>query len=211
MMSGLRPWLNPRCVFVALLLIAAPGAALGHLVWTWVPARVAVAQLRQDIALQSEVVDREQLLTEALRARSAQLEQSQGTRDASTALWLPRRDRDGVFDQIAGAFRSPQIAIDRLTLDEPGLYAAAARSNLLACERVALDCSGEFTGLTQSLDRLASLELPLRIPRLIWAADGHVLRLSLNLEVPFVPNDELRNKLADVAHLADEQDPNEVE
>ena len=46
----MRHWLTPRCLLVALLLVAAPGAALAHLLVTWVPTRLALAGLNRSVA-----------------------------------------------------------------------------------------------------------------------------------------------------------------
>ena len=35
-----------------------------------------------------------------------------------------------------------------LTLEDPALYAAASRTNLLACERVTVECTGDYAALT---------------------------------------------------------------
>ena len=41
----MRHWLTRRCLLIVLLLVVAPGAALTHLLITWVPGKVALARL----------------------------------------------------------------------------------------------------------------------------------------------------------------------
>jgi hypothetical protein len=195
--------LTLRCVLVGTLLIAAPGAAVGHLLWTWAPARLTLLRLETGVTQRASAIARTVADAAAVQERCAQLGAARRPADPAAALWLARRDRDGVFDRVAGAVRAPGVAVERLQLEAPALYAAAGRSNLLACERVVLDCTGEYAELGRCLDRLIALELPVRITRLAWTGTAPRLSLALELEIPFVPDDELRASLADAAHLKD--------
>jgi hypothetical protein len=201
----LRHWLTLRCVLVGLVLCVAPTAALLHLLITWLPGNVTVARLSAETEACTRQVDARAEEIRAVNAALTRLNTTQGALDATASTeWLPRRERDHVFDSVAQALDDDQVSIDQLTLDDPGLYAAAGRSNLLACERVAIACTGTYAGLTRCLDRLLTLPLPLRVAHLRWSGSNGVLKLSLHVDVPFVPDDTLRNALADEARLEKE-------
>jgi cell division protein FtsB len=204
----MRHWLTPRCLLVALLLVAAPGAALAHLLVTWVPTRLALAGLNREIAqyarqFESRHEQSAVLFEQAQRLRDAQ----QAIDDRSRVAWLPRRDRDAVFDQLADAFGADGAALERLTLEDPALYAAASRTNLLACERVTVECTGDYAALTACLDRIAGLDLPLRIAHLTWGPSGSNLSLALRIDVPFVPDATLGAALANAAKIEEQHEP----
>jgi hypothetical protein len=203
----LRNWLTPRCVLIALLLVVAPGAALTHLFVTWVPGRVTLARLDQSVTDHAQRLDTVCTQTHTLREQTAQLQRCRTTLDDPThRAWLPQRDRDGVFDQLVDAFRADHVSLEQMTLAEPGLYAAVSRQNLLACERVTIDCLGDYAALAACLDRVAQRELPLRITRLVWSHGPGGLRLTLQIQVPFVPDEALRTALADAARLEDKNE-----
>lgn len=200
----MRHWLTPRCLLIVLLLVVAPGAALAHLMLTWLPGKVALAHLNWAVTSHSRQLD-----AQCARGREL-LEQSTQLRLAGAKLddparrgWLPQRDRERVFDQLADTFRDEGVSLEQMTLGEPGLYAAASRQNLLACERATIDCLGEYAALTRCLDRLVQLDWPLRITSLTWCQHAPGVRLTLQVEVPFVPDDALRTALADAAKLED--------
>ncbi|GEM_PF-7060106 len=200
--QSVRHWLTPRCILVGLLLVVAPGAALAHLLVNWLPGKVVLMQLDGQIArdtaqLQALSEENDRLLSQVakLRQTSAALEES------ARAMCLPARDRDGVFEQLAGALRVDGVAIEQLTLGEPGLYAAVSRSDLLACELVTIQCTGPYAGLAACLDRLSSLALPLRVTQLAWGHAAGSLSLLLLVQVPFVPDPNLAAVLADRAKL----------
>jgi len=202
-----RHWLTPRCLLIVLLLVVAPGAALTHLLITWVPGRVELARLDHIVRDHTERLDAVCTQTRTLLAQLGQLERSRATLDdPAHRAWLPQRDRDGVFDRLADAFRAADVSLEQMTLAEPALYAAVSRQNLLACERVTVDCTGNYAALAGCLDRLAQLSLPLRITRLGWNQSPPQLRLTLHIEVPFVPDDALRTALAEAAKLEDKNE-----
>ncbi len=203
----MRNWLTPRCLLIVLLLIVAPGAALTHLLITWVPGRVVLARLNSAVRDDAGRLDTLCARTRTLVEQTGQLERDRaGLDDPARRAWLPERDRDGVFDQLADAFRDERVSLEQMTFAEPSLYAALSRRLLLACERVTIDCTGEYSALTACLDRVAGVDLPLRTTRLAWTSSGPVLRLTLQVEIPFVPDDALRTALADAAKLEDKNE-----
>lgn len=204
----MRHWLTPRCVLVALLLVAAPGAALAHLLVTWVPTRLALSGLDRAAAERTQQFELSYEQTSELIEETQRLQQAQrALDDQSRRAWLPHRDRDAVFDQLAEAFVAEGAALERLTLEEPALYAAASRANLLACERVTVECTGSYAGLAACLDRVARLDLPLRIAHLTWGQSGANLSLALQIDVPFVPDETLGAALANAAKIEEPNEP----
>ena len=203
----MREWVTPRCVLVVLLVVVAPGAALAHLLVTWVPGRVEVARLDREIARDTEQLDVEWEQNSRFQQQTDRLRQAAAeTRQTSRRSWLPQRDRSRVFDSLAAAFDDDRVSIEQLTLGEPGLHAAVSRSSLLACERVTVLCTGSYAVLATCLDRVVGLDLPLRVAELSWSRAGARLQLSLQLEVPFVPDDPLREALAEAEGLVEEDD-----
>ena len=108
---------------------------------------------------------------------------------------------------MAEAFAAGHAALEHLTLEDPALYAAASRTNLLACERVTVECTGDYAALTACLDRIAGLDLPLRIAHLTWGPSGSNLSLALRIDVPFVPDATLGAALANAAKIEEQHDP----
>jgi hypothetical protein len=205
--TPVRHWLTPRCLLIVLLLVVAPGAALTHLLITWLPGKVALARLNGAVKDHTGRLDAVCVQTRVLLEQTDQLERSRAALDdPARRAWLPQRDRDGAFDQLAEAFRAADVSLEQMTLAEPALYAAVSRRNLLACERVTIDCTGDYVALAACLDRLVQLDLPLRITRLGWNHSPPQLRLTLQIEVPFVPDDALRTALADAAKLEDKDE-----
>jgi hypothetical protein len=204
----MRHWLTPRGLLVALLLVAAPGAALAHLLVTWVPPRLALAGLNRDVTQCAQQFELSHAQSSALFEQTARLRQAQQTLDEQSGrAWLPHRDRDAVFDQLAEALGAAGVTLEHLTLENPALYAAASRTNLLACERVTAECTGDYAALTVCLDRVARLDLPLRIAHLTWGQSGAQLSLALGIDVPFVPDETLGAALADAAKLEEQHEP----
>ncbi|MCK4340577.1 MAG: hypothetical protein KAY37_02490 [Phycisphaerae bacterium] len=202
----MRNWITPRCILVVLMLIVAPGAALAHLLLTWAPQELALTRLNREIVSNAQLANMEWEQSRRLRQQEDQLRQwSASANEAARTEWLPRRDREDVFDQLAAALHDESVSIERLTLEEPVLYAAASRSNLLACECVAVECTGDYAGLSVCLDRLMTLDLPIRITHLSWGQGGSALSLSARLQVPFMPEPALQTALADAAGLTEEE------
>lgn len=202
----MRHWLTPRCVLVVLMLVVAPSAALAHLLVAWMPARLELGRLSRTISRQTQHLDADWKQCAELQARIDNLQQVAAARGESRPSWLPRRDRHGVFDRLAEAFRDECVSVERLTLDEPALYAAVSQSNLLACEQITVWCKGDYAPLASCLDRVIDLDLPVRFAHLSWSRAGMQLSLSLLLEVPFVPDETLRRALAEAAGLPEESD-----
>ena len=199
----MRAWLTPRCILVMLLLIVAPGAALAHLLINWVPVQMELVRLDRVLTRDAAVLESELEQGVVLQGQNEKL------RDITQAPrfyadWLPRRNRDGVFDRLAEAFRGTGVAIEQLTFDTPGFYAAAAYDNLLACERVSILCTGDYAGLTSCLERLQYLDTPVAVRELTWSRIEGRLTLAMKVDVPFVPDDTLRKTLADEAGLTEE-------
>jgi hypothetical protein len=204
----MRHWLTPRCCLVALLLVAAPGAALAHLLVTWVPTRLALAGLDRAAAQRTHQFESSYEQTAGLIEETQRLKQAQQALDDQARLaWLPHRDRDTIFDQLAEAFAVDGATLERLTLEEPALYAAASRTNLLACERVTVECTGAYADLAACLDRVAHLDFPLRIAHLTWGQSGAGLSLALQIDVPFVPDETLGTALANAAKIEEQHEP----
>jgi hypothetical protein len=204
----MRPWLTPRCILVALLLVVAPGAALAHLLVTWVPARLALTGLSRAVTRQAQEFESSNAHRAALFEQSQRLKAAhEALAERSRAAWLPHRDRDAVFDQLAEVFGTHGAVLEHLTLEDPGLYVAAARTNLLACEHVAVECTGDYAVLAAGLERASELDLPLRIAHLNWGPSDTKLRLSIRFDVPFVPDATLAKALADAAKLEDKHEP----
>jgi hypothetical protein len=197
-----RHWLTPRCILIMLMLVAAPGAALAHLLVAWVPGHLEVVQLNRQISQDTQQLDAEWTDCATVRQRTERLQQvAAETRSGPRPAWLPQRDRHRVFDSLAEAVRDERVTIEQLTLGEPGLYAAASRSDLLACERITVDCTGDYAGLAACLDRVDQLDLPIRFAHLSWGCTRGQLALSMELEVPFVPDDALNKELAETAEF----------
>ncbi len=71
----MKAWLTPRCVGVMLLLVAAPGAALGQAMLSWLPGTVAAARLNGRIEQQVCQIDEEWTQLEQLRRERLLLEE----------------------------------------------------------------------------------------------------------------------------------------
>lgn len=204
----MRTWLTPRFILIVLMLVVAPSAALAHLLISWAPGKVAVARLNRQVSQCKQQLDAECAQATELRQKIEQLQQNQTANSAtSDSGWLPQRDQDGVFDALADVFRDPRVVLEQLILDDPALYAAASRRNLLACEQVTIQCLGSYETLCAGLDHVAALELPIRCTGLTWIQMGDQLALTVQLQVPFVPDDALRTALADAAGLEEDDEP----
>ncbi len=201
----MRAWLTPRTMLTVLLLVVAPGAALAHLLVTWLPERLAVVHLNREVTQHQQALDAEWQQGTRLQAELTRTQEALQAAH-SQPCWLPRRDKDLVFDHVAAAFRAADVALEQLTLEDPGLYAAASRKDLLACERIAVRCTGSYAGLTGCLDSVAALDLPARVTQLAWGRGEGALALGVQLEVPFVPDATLTKLLADAAGLEEDSD-----
>jgi hypothetical protein len=198
-----RDWLTPRCILIVLLLVAAPGAALAHLLVTWAPIQLENIRLDRSVTRYTKRLDAEIKHSTELQQRTAHLQElAQATTRGSD--WLPARDRHGVFDRIAEVLRDQHVTIEQFSLGEPALYAAVSGDNLLACEQVSALCTGDYAALTECVDRIEALDLPVRVSKLSWRRTGERLALALQLEVPFVPDQALCAALADKAGLPKE-------
>jgi len=200
-----RHWLTPRCILITLMLVAAPGAALAHLLATWAPTHIEIVRLDREMARDVQQLDAELEQVARLQQQTARL-QDVATATEAWPDWLPERDQYGVFDRLAEAVRDERVTIEQLALGEPGVYAAAARTNLLACEQVSVLCRGDYAALTACLDRICELDLPVRFKELSWHRADTRLELWLLLEVPFVPDERLRATLAQQAKLLEKDD-----
>jgi hypothetical protein len=200
-----RHWLNPRCILIALLLVAAPGAALAHLLAAWAPTQIEIVRVDHELLRDAQQLDAELEQVARLQQQTARL-QNLATATEARPDWLPERDQYGVFDRLAEAVRDERVTIEQLALGEPGLYAAASRTNLLACEQVSVVCLGDYAALTACLDRICELDLPVRFKELAWHRADNRLELWLQLEVPFRPDERLRETLARDAKLLEKKD-----
>ncbi|MGD8451483.1 MAG: hypothetical protein PVJ57_06665 [Phycisphaerae bacterium] len=200
-------WLRLRPMLVLAMFIAAPAAALAHLMWTWVPQAVAVrhltSELSSDARSYSASVDELAVLQGHTRRLNELADQN---RDSVANLWLPRREHYRVSDTLAETLQGDGVTVTRLTFGEPVLYAADAEAGVLACEQATIVCRGTYAGLSGRLDRLASLDLPLRIVRATWTGDGPEVEVSLDLQVPFVPEGALAELLREEAGFYEDED-----
>lgn len=197
----MRAWLTPRCILVVAMLVLAPGAAIAHLLLTWFPGTVAVAALRT--AIDRDAARAEQTSSE-IRDVQRQLAAARAGEQAESqrpVAWLPQRDRYGVLEQLSLAVDEPGVTVEQLAMHEPKLFCAVSRQELLACEKIALRAAGDYVGLTHCLERIANLGLPMRVTAAAWQAAADKVHLVLELEVPFAPDDKLREALADEARL----------
>jgi hypothetical protein len=200
-----RDWLNPSCILVVLLLIAAPGGALAHLLITWAPTQLELMTLEREVTRCGRRLDAEWDRMITLEQRAAQLRESVAV-TAARVDWLPTRDRHGVFDRLAKALCDERVTIERLVFGEPIVYTAVSRADLLACEQVTALCTGDYAALTACLDRINQTNLPLRFVSMSWRRTDERLALALQLQVPFVPDETLREALANEADLPEKND-----
>ena len=204
----MRKWLMPQALLVMLMLVAAPCAALAHLLIVWVPDQVAVVQLSSDVTRTSARLEAERDQHQRFRDEIERMEQLR-TERARQAEWLPQRQKDAVFDCLAEAFSDPRVSIEQLTLGEPDLYVGVSATALLACEQAQVVCQGDYEALTECLDRLFAAPLPLRVAQLAWRPAGEALSLDIRIQVPFTPDSDLRAVLARGAGLEVEEDDEE--
>ncbi len=204
----MRNWLTPRCIVVALMLVAAPVAALAHILIALVPGKITEQRLASNVVQSTAALETTWQETSDYTARAVQLEQALAdeNEDAAAARWMSQRASTMVFDAMAEVFDDPGVSIDQLTFEEPALFGAADRQNLLACERCHIVCMGSYASLTECLDRLNQLTFPLHITDMLWARSGEFLRLELLIEIPFVPDEGLREALADQAGLEEDDE-----
>lgn len=203
----LKNWLKPRPALVMVMLFVAPAAALTHLVLNWVPETLAVMGLTDSVHRDRQEVARccdelECALQDSVRLRA--LAQQPGA--ARRAPWLPRREQPFVSNTLAETLQGDDVTVEGLSFEEVALYAAAPETGILACEQVAVTCRGPYAGLTERLDCLIGLDLPLRLTRLSWRrGEGHI-DVDLHVQVPFMPDGALEAALRAEAGLEEDDE-----
>jgi len=193
----MKPWMTPRCLIIAFLLVGAPAAALGHLLASWLPTSFALTRLQRQTAEEAGRVEQESQQCAQIREEIARLRAlADESERSATPLWLPGRQSHTVFDALGRVFDRQRVSIRQLKLDEPGLYAVVPPDCVLACEDVTIECAGTYAALTDGLDSLEALDLPLRFRHATWLCEGDRLRFVARVQVPFLPGDALRQTLA---------------
>ncbi len=196
--SSLR---TPYLLMLALL-IGAPPVALLPLLLNWLPARLQAARLKSSVDALSSRIALRSAEADALRARiTIARNDIAGLRLGEEGRWLPQRDERTVFDRCAAAVTGAPVTVRKLVLGEPRLYAGVSRDNLLAADRIEAVCSGVYSDLTQCLDALAELALPLRFSEVTWRQQGRDQQLRLVLDAPFVPDEPLATVLGEKSDL----------
>lgn len=181
----------PYLLLVALL-IGAPLVALLPLLLNWLPSRLRAAELKDSVHGLSSRIALRNVEISTLRARIAIARNNiMRQRIGENGRWLAQRDARAVFERCAAAVTGAPVTVRKLVLGQPRLYAGASRDNLLAADRIEAVCSGSYSDLTQCLDALAELALPLRFSEVTWRRQGREQQLRLVLDAPFVPNETL--------------------
>ena len=184
------------------LLIGAPVVALLPLLLNWLPARIQAARLKGSVDALSRRISSRAAQVNALRARiTIARNDIARLRLGEEGRWLPQRDERTVFDRCAAAVTGAPVTVRKLVLGEPRLYAGVSRGNLLAADRIEAVCSGAYSDLTQCLDALAELGLPLRFSEVTWRRQGREQQLRLVLDAPFVPDEPLATLIGEQSDL----------
>ena len=198
----LRSDLRTPYLLLLALLIGAPLAAMLPLFVSWLPAQIRAARLKSNVETLSARIASDSRAVRALRARIDIARRERAERqDAAEARWLSHRDERSVFDHCAAALSGAPVTVKRLVIEPPRLFAGKSRANLLAADRVEAVCSGDYAALTQCLDALAAVAIPLRCSELIWRRQGREQELRLTLDAPFVPDAALAAELAERSDL----------
>lgn len=198
----LRSELRTPYLLLLALLIGGPLAAMIPLFVGWLPAQLRALRLKANVETLSARIASDSREVQGLRAKIEIARRERNDRQgAETARWLSQRDERSVFDHCAAALSGAPVTVKRLALEPPRLFAGQSRENLLAADRVVAVCSGDYAGLTQCLDALAEVAIPLHCSDLTWRRQGRAQELRLALDVPFVPDAELAAKLAERSDL----------
>ena len=201
-------WTRLRPMLVMAMLFTAPAAALAHLLTTWVPETLAMRDLTRSAQHDAREFERQCGELEQLRQGVERLRDLAREQDAARAPWLSQREQHRVSDTLAKTLQGDGATIEKLTFHEVSLFAAHPQAGVLACEQVTVACRGPYDSLTQRLDSLVDLDLPIRVARVSWRRGRQDIELTLCLEIPFVPSGELEKSLRDEAgyYEDDEED-----
>jgi hypothetical protein len=185
-----------------LLLGGAPAAALGHLLLTWLPPAVAVLRLQRQAARETVEIEAEWREYHRIREQVTRLRGIASQHDGQRASpCLPNRQPHTVFEKLGQLLSDERISVRQLKFAEPCLCAVVPPRDVLACEDITLECSGDYAALSQCLDRMLSLDVPVRCRQMVWLGEGDALRLTAQIEVPFVADAVLRQELIGEAEL----------
>lgn len=198
-------WLKPRPLLVLALLFVTPAAAIAHLLITWAPAAYGVYRLAESVEQNQAAFERQAAELERAQQELAHLRELAAEAERNRG-WLPRRDHHRVSNLLGQALQGDGVVLERLAFDEPVLYAAAPDAGVLACEEVTAVCRGPYAGLVARLDALDHLGVPVRVTYASWKRAEHDVELELELQVPFVPEGELAQRLSEEAGLEEAED-----
>lgn len=197
-----RSRLRTPYLLLLALLIGVPVLALLPLLMNWLPARLRAAELKDSVDSLSSRIALRNMETGALRAQITIVRNDiVRLRAGEEGRWLAERDERAVFDRCAAAVTGAPVTVRKLVLSEPRLYAGVSRGNLLVADRIEAVCSGSYSDLTQCLDALAELSLPLRFSEVTWRRQGREQQLRLVLEAPFVPDEPLATLIGERSDL----------
>ena len=193
----IRHWLKPRPLLVVLMLVAAPGAALAHLLIHWVPESLALRRLTTDVRERSDELQGQTVKLAELQAQAKEMRKLVNIQvDQLKTQWLEKRTQDEVSEIVANTLEGDGVQVDRISFGSPALFAADEQAGVLACEEVSVSCSGNYEGLVRGLDAFEQIALPYRITHMAWSCNRSSIQLTLDLQIPFVPDKELDKKLS---------------
>jgi hypothetical protein len=186
------------------MLLAAPALAIGHLMATWVPRVLAAKRLTHSVRQQANAVEQHlDQLTQA-QADTARLRTLAETHShPAEKRWLPQREHYNVSNTLAKTLQSNGVTVERLLFEEPTLYAVVPPGDALACEQVTVVCRGPYTGMTECLDQLVELDLPIHLTHLAWQRREQGIELALEMQIPFAPDGPLEAALRRAAGLGE--------
>ena len=202
-----RHWLRPRPLLVILMLVVAPGAALAHLLINWAPESLALNRMTRDLHQHAAALEAYVSALATLQQQTTQMrELADKQSNRIKQQWLGKRAQDDVSEQIADALEGDGVRVDRISFGSPALFAAAEEAGVLACEDVSVACSGSYEGLVLRLDAFEKLDLPCRLTHTAWSRDRGAIEVTLDLQVPFLPEGELDAALRVEAGINEDDD-----
>ena len=199
-------WFRLRPILVMVMLFIAPTAAIAHLLLTWAPETFTLKRLSRSVHQNAETIAEQLEQLEQLRLNTERLKTLAADQGAFGRSWRPRREHSRVSDLLAETLRGGGVTLEQLVFNQAGLYAASPEGGVLACEQVTVVCRGPYTGLTGCLDRLAELDLPIRITQATWQRAEQNLELTMEMQIPFVPEGALETLLREEAGLEEEEE-----
>ena len=199
-------WFKLRPMLVMVMLFIAPTAAIAHLLLTWAPATFTLQRLSRSAHRDAETIAEQIEQLEQLRLNTKRLKTLAVDQGDVGRSWLPRREHSRVSDLLAETLQGDGVTLEQLVFNQAGLYGASPEGGVLACEQVTVVCHGPYAGLTDCLDRLAELDLPIRIVQVAWQRTEQNLALTMEMQIPFVPEGALETILREEAGLEEEEE-----